>query len=148
MTQPSSIPVLAAPASAAEAERGLALTPRFDADGLIAAVATDAATGDVVMVAWMNDEALAATIDTGHAYFWSRSRKRLWMKGEESGNVLSVVEMRIDCDQDAVWLRVNVGGAGAACHTGSRGCFYRRIARGGDGGPGLELVADAAPPSA
>ena len=135
------------PNSAVEIERGLELRPKFDEHGLIAAVATDAKTGEVVMVAWMNDEALAATIDTGRAYFWSRSRKRLWMKGEETGNVLSVVEMRIDCDQDAVWLRVNVEGKGAGCHTGARSCFYRRISRKGEAGHGLELVAEAAPPA-
>ncbi len=117
----------ALPGPAAEVEEGLALTPRFDAAGLIAAVATDAATGEVLMLAWMNAEALALTIRTGEAHFWSRSRRCIWRKGEESGNVLSVVEMRTDCDQDALWLRVRMGGAGAACHTGHQTCFYRRI---------------------
>lgn len=117
----------AAPGTAGDVESGLALTPRFDAAGTIAAVATDADTGEVLMLAWMNAEALAHTIRTGEAHFWSRSRKRIWRKGEESGNVLTVVEMRTDCDQDAVWLRVRMGGQGAACHTGHQTCFYRRI---------------------
>ncbi len=123
----SSSSSFAAPGTPAEVEQGLVLQPKFDADGLIAAIATDAGSGEVLMFAWMNAEALRLTIDTGTAHFWSRSRNRLWKKGEESGNVLKVVEMRVDCDQDAVWLRVTVGGAGAACHTGARSCFYRRV---------------------
>jgi phosphoribosyl-AMP cyclohydrolase len=124
-------PKFAAPGSADELENGLRLTPRFDGAGGIAAVATDADTGEVLMLAWMNDEALALTIETGEAHFWSRSRKRIWKKGEESGNVLRVVELRTDCDQDAVWLRVRIAGHGAACHTGHRTCFYRSIPVGG-----------------
>jgi phosphoribosyl-AMP cyclohydrolase len=120
-----------APGSPVELEEGLALTPRFDASGVIAAVATDVETGEVLMLAWMNADALERTIATGEAHFWSRSRGRLWRKGEESGNVLAVVEMRTDCDQDAVWLKVRMQGQGAACHTGRRTCFYRRIAIGG-----------------
>ncbi|MBS0242583.1 MAG: phosphoribosyl-AMP cyclohydrolase [Proteobacteria bacterium] len=116
-----------APGDKAALEEGRELTPRFDGAGGIAAVATDADTGEVLMLAWMNDEALALTIETGEAHFWSRSRGRLWKKGEESGNVLRVVEMRTDCDQDAVWMRVRISGAGAACHTGRRTCFYRTI---------------------
>ena len=115
-------------------ETGMALDPRYDANGLVTAVAPDAATGEVLMLAHMNREALAATLASGEATFWSRSRGRLWKKGETSGNVLRVVEARIDCDQDAVWLRVEA--AGPACHTGARSCFYRRI----EGG---RLVADA-----
>jgi phosphoribosyl-AMP cyclohydrolase len=110
----------------------LELTPRFAADGLIAAVATDADTGEVLMLAWMDAEALALTIRTGEAHFYSRSRRRLWRKGEESGNVLEVVELRTDCDQDAMWLRVRTRGQGAACHTGHRTCFYRRIPTGAE----------------
>jgi phosphoribosyl-AMP cyclohydrolase len=106
-------------------ETGLSLDPRYDAAGLITAVVTNAASGEVLMVAHMNADALAATQASGEATFWSRSRGRLWKKGETSGNVLRVVEMRIDCDQDAVWLRVDA--AGPACHTGARSCFYRRI---------------------
>jgi phosphoribosyl-AMP cyclohydrolase len=112
----------------AEIESGLTFQPRFDKDGLLAAIVTDAGTGEVLMFAWMNAEALAATLKTRRAHFWSRSRNRLWQKGEESGNVFSVREMRVDCDQDAIWLSVTVAGAGAACHTGARSCFYRAIA--------------------
>lgn len=106
-------------------ETGLALDPKYDADDLITAVATDATTGEMLMVAHMNAEALAATQATGEAHFWSRSRGRLWRKGESSGHVLRVHEMRIDCDQDALWLLVEP--AGPACHTGARSCFYRRV---------------------
>jgi phosphoribosyl-AMP cyclohydrolase len=106
-------------------ETGLELAPKYDAAGLITAVATDATSGEVLMVAHMNADALAATIDGGHAVFWSRSRQRLWTKGETSGHTLRVVELRIDCDQDTVWLRVDP--AGPACHTGARSCFYRRV---------------------
>jgi phosphoribosyl-AMP cyclohydrolase len=106
-------------------EQGSTLQPKYDANGLVTAVATDAASGEVLMLAHMNAEALAKTIATGEAWFFSRSRGRLWKKGESSGHVLSVVEMRIDCDQDALWLRVNA--AGPACHTGERSCFYRRL---------------------
>lgn len=109
-------------------ETGLELDPRYDASGLITAVATDAATGEVLMIAHMNAEALERTLTTGEAHFWSRSRTRLWKKGETSGHVLHVVEARVDCDQDAIWLRVNP--AGPACHTGAGSCFYRRIERG------------------
>lgn len=119
-------------------ETGLALDPRYDRDGLVTAVATDAATGDLLMLAHMNAQALQATLDTGEAHFWSRSRQKLWRKGEESGNVLRVVEMRIDCDQDALWLRVEP--AGPACHTGARTCFYRRVTANG-----LERIADGEP---
>ena len=97
--------------------------PRFDAAGLLTAVAVDAATGEVLMLAHMDAEALARTRETGLAHFHSRSRGRLWMKGEQSGNTLRVVEIRVDCDQDALVLRVEA--AGPACHTGERGCFYR-----------------------
>ena len=103
----------------------LALIPKYDAAGLITAVVTDRATGDLLMVAHMNADALAATQATREAVFWSRSRGRLWRKGETSGHVLKVVEIRIDCDQDAVQLIVDP--AGPACHTGARSCFYRRI---------------------
>lgn len=112
-----------------ERETGATLDPKYDAAGLITAVATDAATGEVLMLAHMNAEALAVTLETGKATFWSRSRGRLWTKGESSGHFLHVIEARIDCDQDAVWLRVRP--EGAACHTGARSCFYRRIDGGG-----------------
>jgi phosphoribosyl-AMP cyclohydrolase len=106
-------------------ETGFELDPKYDAAGLITAVVTDVATGELLMVAHMNAEALATTRATLQATFWSRSRGSLWRKGETSGNVLQVVEMRIDCDQDAVWLLVEP--AGPACHTGARSCFYRRV---------------------
>ncbi len=120
-----------------QVESGLQLTPRFDGAGGIAAVATDADTGEVLMLAWMNAEALALTIATGEAHFWSRSRRRIWKKGEESGNVLQIVELRTDCDQDAVWMRVRIAGHGAACHTGHRTCFYRSIPVGPGAAPGV-----------
>jgi phosphoribosyl-AMP cyclohydrolase len=131
----------AAPGTAQELERGGAFTPRFDADGLIGAIVTDALSGEVLMFAYMNADALAATLDTRVAHFWSRSRGRLWRKGEESGNVLAIEELRVDCDQDVLWLKVRVAGAGVACHTGARSCFYRSVALGGDGSA---LVLDAA----
>ena len=106
-------------------ETGLTLDPKYDANGLITAVATDRATGEVLMLAHMNAEALALTVATGEAHFWSRSRERLWKKGETSGHVLRVADLRVDCDQDAVWLLVDR--QGPACHTGERSCFYRRI---------------------
>ena len=102
-------------------------SPAFDGNGLVTAVVTDARDGALLMVAHMNAEALALTVDTGIAHYWSRSRKSLWKKGESSGNVQHVVEMLTDCDQDAVQLRVNVSGAGATCHTGRRSCFYRKV---------------------
>ncbi|HEY5106295.1 MAG TPA: phosphoribosyl-AMP cyclohydrolase [Caulobacteraceae bacterium] len=111
-------------------EQGAMLAPRFDAAGLIAAVATHARTGEVLMVAWMNAEALALTLKTGEAHYFSRSRRALWRKGETSGQVQAVEEIRIDCDQDAVWLKVTPGGDGGACHTGARSCFYRVIENG------------------
>src|SRR6188472_968132 len=114
----------AAPGPPSELEEGRALAPRFDADGLVTCVATDAASGDVLMVAHMNAEALARTIETGEAHYYSRSRRALWRKGESSGHVQRVLELRIDCDQDAVWIKVEQAGAGA-CHTGRRSCFYR-----------------------
>ncbi|PXA87957.1 phosphoribosyl-AMP cyclohydrolase [Nostoc sp. 3335mG] len=106
-------------------DTGLVLNPKFDADGLLTAIAVDAASGEPLMVAFMNDEALRLTLETREATFWSRSRGRLWKKGETSGNVLRVVEARIDCDQDALWLRCEP--AGPACHTGADSCFFRRI---------------------
>lgn len=106
--------------------------PAFDASGLITCVATDADTGDVLMVAHMNAEALQRTLATGEGWFWSRSRQTLWRKGDTSGQVLHIVEMRVDCDQDAVWIRVRVGGDGGACHTGRQSCFYRVLATGVD----------------
>lgn len=108
-------------------ERGEVLSPRFDAGGLIAAVATHAQTGEVLMFAWMNAEALARTIELGEAVYFSRSRGELWHKGDTSGQVQKIVEMRIDCDQDCVWLKVLPQGDGGACHVGFRSCFYRVV---------------------
>ena len=124
--------------SASDIEEGLALLPKFDADGLLTAVVTDAGNGDVLMVAHMNAEALAKTIESGEAWYYSRSRKKLWKKGETSGHVQRVVEMRTDCDQDAVWIRVEQ--TGAACHTGRRSCFYRAVTGNGAGGATLSFV--------
>jgi phosphoribosyl-AMP cyclohydrolase len=106
-----------------ELEETPVLAPRWDDRGLVQAVATDAATGELLMVAHMNADALAATIATGEAHYWSRSRGQVWHKGGTSGNIQRVVEMRVDCDQDAVWLKV--APAGPACHTNRRSCFYR-----------------------
>jgi phosphoribosyl-AMP cyclohydrolase len=108
-------------------EEGTTLTPRFDANGLISAIVADEKTGEVLMLAHMNDEALKRTIETREGWFWSRSRKSLWKKGESSGNVLRVSEMKVDCDQDAVLLKVSVTGDGKTCHTGRRSCFYRSV---------------------
>jgi phosphoribosyl-AMP cyclohydrolase len=112
-------------------EEGLSFQPKFDSAGLVTCVATDAATGELLMVAHMNDEALRKTIATGEAWYFSRSRKALWRKGETSGQTQRVVEMRTDCDQDAVWIRVEQ--VGAACHTGRRSCFYRKVEADGAG---------------
>lgn len=108
-------------------ETGMVLRPSFDENGLIPAIVTDAASGEVLMFAWMNEEALALTIETRVGHFWSRSREALWKKGADSGNILSVVELRTDCDQDVVWMSVQVQGDGLACHTGQRSCFYRSV---------------------
>jgi phosphoribosyl-AMP cyclohydrolase len=124
--------------STGEVEEGLALAPKFDADGLITCVATDARSGEVLMVAHMNAQALQQTIATGEAWYFSRSRRVLWKKGETSGHVQRVVEMRIDCDQDAVWIKVEQGGAGA-CHTGRRSCFYRAVPLGRPGAVTLKF---------
>jgi phosphoribosyl-AMP cyclohydrolase len=122
-------------------EESTALTPRYDANGLVTAVVTDAATGDVLMVAHMNAEALAKTVNSGEAWYFSRSRQKLWKKGEQSGHVQRVVELRIDCDQDAVWLKVEQAGEGA-CHTGRRSCFYRAVPLGQSGQVKLQFVED------
>jgi phosphoribosyl-AMP cyclohydrolase len=108
-------------------EEGTVLAPRFDASGLVTAVVTDAGDGTLLMVAHMNEEALRLTLETGIAHYWSRSRQALWKKGETSGNFQRVVEMRVDCDQDALWLKVEVAGDGVTCHTGRRSCFYRIV---------------------
>jgi phosphoribosyl-AMP cyclohydrolase len=116
------------PGTKPELEEGNALTPKFDANGLITAVVTDAMSGDVLMLAHMNVEALARSIATGEAWYYSRSRQQLWRKGETSGNTQKIVEMRVDCDQDAVWIKVEQ--TGPACHTARRTCFYRTVETG------------------
>ncbi|ANG95894.1 phosphoribosyl-AMP cyclohydrolase [Brucella pseudogrignonensis] len=108
-------------------EEGAVFMPRFDASGLITAVVTDERDGELLMVAHMNEEALRLTLETGIAHYWSRSRNTLWKKGETSGNLQSVIELRTDCDQDALWLKVRVAGDGPTCHTGRRSCFYRQV---------------------
>jgi len=123
-----------------EIERGTALAPKFDSDGLIPAVATDVETGEVLMLAYMNAEAFARSIASGEAHYYSRSRRKLWKKGETSGHTQTIEEIRIDCDQDAIWLRVRQSGPGA-CHVGYRSCFYRRVQRRDrDGQPVLKKV--------
>ncbi|KAA9020969.1 phosphoribosyl-AMP cyclohydrolase [Sphingobium limneticum] len=119
-------------------DTGLTLNPKYDDNGLITAVVTDAAGGDLLMVAHMNAQALALTIETGLAHFWSRSRQSLWKKGETSGHMLEVRDIRIDCDQDAVWVKA--APAGPTCHTGARSCFFRRV--GPDGLTPVDAAAD------
>jgi phosphoribosyl-AMP cyclohydrolase len=116
-----------APGSKAELEEGTVLSPRFGADGLITCITTDFATGEILMVAHMNADSLARTIETGEAWYWSRSRGELWHKGATSGQIQTVKEMRVDCDQDALLLKVQVAGDGGCCHTGRRSCFYRKV---------------------
>ena len=131
--------VTSAPRSQADIEEGSVFAPKFDAEGLIPVVTTSAKTGEVLMLAYMNEEALTRTIETGEAHYWSRTRGGLWRKGEVSGNTQRVVELRTDCDQDAIWLKVEMAGAGACCHTGRRSCFYRALPVGGAPGAGLSL---------
>jgi phosphoribosyl-AMP cyclohydrolase len=123
----------------ADIEEMTAFTPRFGADRLIPVAVTSAETGELLMLAYMNEEALSRTLATGEAHFWSRSRARLWRKGEESGNTQRVVEIRTDCDQDALWLKVEMGGRGVSCHTGRRSCFYRAVPIGAEAKNGLAL---------
>ena len=127
-------------AAANDLEEGLAFTPRFSADGLVSCVTIDAASGEVLMLAHMNAEAIEKTLATGVMHYWSRSRQSLWRKGDTSGQIQRIEELRVDCDQDALLARVSVGGDGGACHTGRRSCFYRRVENTADG-PRLEPVA-------
>jgi len=122
----------------ADIEEGLTFTPKFDASGLVTVVVTDAKSGDVLMVAHMNEEAIRKTVESGEAWYYSRSRKTLWRKGETSGHTQRVVELRVDCDQDALWLKVEQAGEGA-CHTGRRSCFYRAVPLGRTGSVTLEF---------
>lgn len=121
-------------------EAGSTFAPRFDATGLITAIATDADDNTILMVAYMNAEALQLTLETGIAHYWSRSRASLWKKGETSGNTQQVVEMRTDCDQDVITMKVRTGDTGANCHTGRKSCFYRLIKT--DGSGNAQLVFD------
>ena len=118
--------------AAIDREEGAEFAPRFSADGLLTCVTVDARSGEVLMVAHMNDEALRKTVASGEAWYFSRSRNELWRKGETSGHTQRVVEMRIDCDQDAVWIKVEQ--VAGACHTGRRSCFYRAVPLGQKGG--------------
>jgi phosphoribosyl-AMP cyclohydrolase len=122
------MPFPAPPSDKKALEEGTAFTPKFDAQGLIVCVTTEAATGEILMLAYMNALALDKTLETGIAHYWSRSRNELWRKGDTSGQVQKVVDMRVDCDQDAILLRVEAGGDGKACHTGRKSCFYRKVA--------------------
>jgi phosphoribosyl-AMP cyclohydrolase len=124
--------------AAKQVEEGLVLTPKFDADGLVTCVATDAGSGELLMVAHMNAEALRRTVQSGEAWYFSRSRQALWKKGESSGHTQRVVEMRVDCDQDAIWIKVEQHGPGA-CHTGRRSCFYRAVPLGQSGPVALQF---------
>jgi phosphoribosyl-AMP cyclohydrolase len=118
------------PGTKAELEEGDVLTPRFDKDGLVVCVTLDARDSSILMLAYMNAEALKLTLETGIAHYWSRSRQSLWRKGDTSGQTQKVLEMRVDCDQDALLMKVEPGGDGGACHTGRRSCFYRKIVPG------------------
>ncbi len=139
-TKPTAATPFAARESVEQVEEGFALAPRFDADGLIPCITTDAEGGEVLMLGYMNGEALRQTIATGEAHYWSRSRHCLWHKGAISGLIQQVVELRIDDDQDAVWLRVKVAGSGASCHVGYRSCFYRSVALGDSADEPARLV--------
>ena len=114
-------------------EESIVFTPRYDENGLIPAIVTDAKDGAVVMLAYMNAEALERTLETGEAHYWSRSRRELWRKGATSGDTQKVVDIRLDCDQDTLLLSVTMAGRGVACHTGRHSCFYRRVSRGSQG---------------
>ncbi|WP_394689653.1 phosphoribosyl-AMP cyclohydrolase [Hoeflea sp.] len=122
-------------------EEGTVLSPRFDSAGLVTAVVADATDNEILMLAYMNAQALQLTIETGIAHYWSRSRNSLWKKGETSGNLQMVEDIRIDCDQDAVLLKVRVAGADATCHTGRRSCFYRKVEL-TNGAPALVTLSD------
>lgn len=135
----SDAPAFAKRISIEQVEEGHDLAPKFDADGLLPVVTTSAETGDVLMLGYMNSEALELTIQTGEAHYWSRSRKCLWHKGATSGLVQKTVDIRIDDDQDAIWLKVEVAGSGASCHVGYNSCFYRSIPSGQAPSPDLKL---------
>ncbi|MEM1345765.1 MAG: phosphoribosyl-AMP cyclohydrolase [Pseudomonadota bacterium] len=126
--------------SVEQVEEGAELAPKFGADGLMPCITTDLHTGEVLMLGWMNAEALRLTIETGEAHYFNRARQALWHKGATSGLVQKVVEARIDDDQDALWLRVEVAGSGASCHVGYRSCFYRAVPVGEEAGQSLTFL--------
>lgn len=126
--------------SVEQVEEGTELAPKFGSDGLLPCVTTDAHSGEVLMLGWMNAEALRLTIETGEAHYFSRARQELWRKGSTSGLAQRVVEARIDDDQDAIWLRVDVAGSGASCHVGYRSCFYRAVPTGADAGQPMSFL--------
>lgn len=128
--------------SVEQVEEGFELAPKFGADGLMPSITSDAHTGEVLMLGWMNEEALRLTIKTGEAHYFSRARQTLWHKGATSGLVQKVIEARIDDDQDAIWLRVEIAGSGASCHVGYRSCFYRSVPVGSDAGEPLEFLEE------
>ena len=134
--EPLASPPLSKGAVAHDLEEGTEFSPRFDADGLVVCVARAAGDHEILMIAYMNAEALRLTLATGEAHYWSRSRQSIWRKGATSGQIQKVVEIRTDCDQDALLLTVEAGGDGGACHTGRRSCFYRRVAA-SEGGAAL-----------
>ena len=147
---PDTSPIFAQRGTKAEIEEGAVLMPKFDAAGLITAVTVDAVTNEVLMVAHMNEEALRRTIESGEAWYWSRSRSELWHKGDTSGQIQTVVDIRVDCDQDCLLLRVEVAGDGGCCHTGRRACFYRKVepaTPGRTGPPHSGLTGSARPMS-
>ncbi|NOU04696.1 MAG: phosphoribosyl-AMP cyclohydrolase [Hyphomicrobiaceae bacterium] len=121
-------PNTVSPTSTIEIEQGDRFLPKFDANGLLPVIVTEASSGTVLMFAYMNAEALKLSLETRIAHFWTRSRQRLWKKGEDSGNLLTILDARTDCDQDVLWLSVAIAGQGVACHTGSHSCFYRKVA--------------------
>jgi phosphoribosyl-AMP cyclohydrolase len=142
MTRPDGN-VFSARGTAAALETGQEFQPKFDGEGLIPAIVTDAVTGAVLMFAHMTAQALTLTLTTSEVHFWSRSRAKIWKKGEDSGNVLSVREIMTDCDQDVLWIKAAVQGQGVACHTGAKSCFYRRLVSSGGtpANPRLEFIA-------
>lgn len=129
--------------SVEEVEEGNMLSPKFGPDGLLPCITTDARSGDVLMLGWMNETALQLTLETGEAHYFSRARNTLWHKGATSGLTQTVIEARIDDDQDAIWLRVEIGGTGASCHVGYRSCFYRAIPTGSEAGAPLTFTEKA-----
>lgn len=129
--------------SVEEVEEGSNLAPKFGADGLMPCITTDAGSGEVLMLGWMNDAALRLTLQTGEAHYFSRARQSIWHKGTTSGLLQRVIEARIDDDQDAIWLRVEVAGSGASCHVGYRSCFYRALPMGAKAGGPLRFTEAA-----